>query len=66
VNKGKISIALSKHLIQQVNEKCKRINRNRSNYIETLVMEDLQKDEPKPPVARLPSQAKEEIELKLA
>jgi metal-responsive CopG/Arc/MetJ family transcriptional regulator len=52
VNKGKISIALTKSVIQKVNEKCRRINRNRSNYIETLVLEDLQKDEPKPVAAR--------------
>jgi len=46
VNKGKISIALSKTVIQRVNDKCRRINRNRSNYIETLVLDDLTKDEP--------------------
>ena len=46
VNKGKISIALTKSVIVKVNEKCRRINRNRSNYIETLVLEDLTKDEP--------------------
>ena len=46
MNKGKISIALTKSVIIKVNEKCRRINRNRSNYIETLVLEDLTKDEP--------------------
>jgi metal-responsive CopG/Arc/MetJ family transcriptional regulator len=65
VNKGKISIALSKSIIQRVNEKCRRINRNRSNYIETLVMEDLQKDEHRPAQARTAAELKEEIAIKL-
>jgi len=47
LNKDRISIAISKQLIQQINAKCRRINRNRSNYIETLLLEDLKKDEPK-------------------
>lgn len=47
LKKEKISIALSKPLIQKISEKCRRINRNRSNYIETIVLEDLKKDEPK-------------------
>jgi len=64
VNKGKISIALTKSVIVKVNEKCRRINRNRSNYIETLVLEDLQKDDPKPVVVRA-SEPREEIAIKL-
>jgi len=59
VNKDKISIALSKSLIPKINDKCRRINRNRSNYIETVLIQDLQKDETKPEKTR------EEIAIKL-
>lgn len=64
MNKGKISIALTKSVIVKINEKCRRINRNRSNYIETLILEDIQKDEPKPIVARA-SEKREEIAIRL-
>ena len=59
MNKDKISIALSKSLIPKINNKCRRINRNRSNYIETVLLEDLQKDE----AGR--QEAREEIAMKL-
>jgi len=59
VNKDKISIALSKQLIPKINDKCRRINRNRSNYIETVLLEDLQKDEAKH------ADTKDEITMKL-
>ena len=49
MKKDRISIALSKPLIKKVEAKCRRLNRNRSNYIETLLIEDLQKDEPEQP-----------------
>ncbi len=42
-----ISIALSKQLIPKIEQKCKRINRNRSNYLETIIIQDLQEEEPK-------------------
>ncbi len=29
----------------KIEQKCKRINRNRSNYLETIIIQDLQKDE---------------------
>ena len=45
MNKDRISIALSKPLIKKLNERCKRVNRNRSNYIETLLVEDLARNE---------------------
>jgi hypothetical protein len=56
---------MSKKFIQRVSDKCKRINRNRSNYIETLVLEDLKKDEPKTAIARTAAEAREEIALRL-
>ena len=59
MNKDKISIALSKNLIPKINEKCRRINRNRSNYIETVLIQDLQKDEIKH------ADTKDEIAMKL-
>ncbi len=62
MNKGKISIALTKSLIEKVSEKCRRINQS-SNYIETLVLEDLQKDELKPVTAR--TSKREEIAIRL-
>ncbi len=45
LKKERISIALSKQLIPKIEQKCKRINRNRSNYLETVILEDLKKDE---------------------
>ncbi len=65
MNKGKISIALTKTVLVKVNEKCRRINRNRSNYIETLVLEDLQKDEAKPSMVKSATGPREEIAIKL-
>ncbi len=65
MNKGKISIALTKSVIVKVNEKCRRINRNRSNYIETLGLEDLQKDEVKPSMVRCAAGPREGIAIKL-
>ena len=59
MNKDKISIALSKQLIPKINDKCRRINRNRSNYIETVLIQDLQKDETKH------ADTKDEIAMKL-
>ncbi len=45
LKKERISVALSKQLIPKIEQKCKRINRNRSNYVETIIIQDLQKDE---------------------
>jgi metal-responsive CopG/Arc/MetJ family transcriptional regulator len=53
MNKDRISIALSKPLIKRLDERCRRVNRNRSNYIETILNEDLAKqnenEEPQKP-----------------
>ncbi len=35
--KERISVALSKQLIPKIEEKCKHINRNRSNSFETII-----------------------------
>ncbi len=40
-------MALSKQLIPKIEQKCRCINRNRSNYLETIIIQDLQKEEQK-------------------
>ncbi len=43
----RISLALSKNLVAKIDQKCKRINRNRSNYVETIILHDLAQDDKK-------------------
>jgi metal-responsive CopG/Arc/MetJ family transcriptional regulator len=59
LKKDIITVTLDKTLIERITDKCRRTNRSRSNYVETIIKQDL--DRELTPKSTLP---KEEIAIR--